>query len=359
MPATCQSLSVSKCCCVLMTALLVACRFHPQDSAASIVFSHIPQPAVGGAGAMDTISGRVNNPQAGSRLVVYVYARNTWFVQPMTLHPFTKIGADGAWSSLTHLGGQYAVILANSEFRPPNTMRALPQPGGSVLSVKAVPGDPSSVKPERFVRFSGYTWTVRQLGGDTYGSPHEYAESNVTVDAQGYLHLSVTKRASDSACAEVALPRNLGYGKYNLWVEGADKLEPATVFDMYTWDEAGTDQNRREMDTELARWGDPAAKNGEYSVQPFYRPTNTYRYIAPSKSLLLTMLWETGRVKFDTAASDTNGHAGASMAEHNFTTDVPIPGTESIHLNLCSFDYGKMRQAAEGQIVVKRFRYLP
>ena len=76
----------------------------------------------------------------------------------------------------------------------------------------------------------------------------------------------------------VSLPRSLGYGKYNVLLEGVEKLEPATVFDMFTWDDAGTDQDRREWDTLLARWGDPNAKNGEYEVQPFYRPTNTYRY---------------------------------------------------------------------------------
>ncbi len=342
-----------------MAVILLACRSHLRDSEASIAFTHVPPPDVGGAGAMDTVTGKVKNVKAGSRLVIYVYSAGSWYVQPMTLRPFTEIGTDGTWSSLTHLGGQYAAILVGAGYRPANTLRTLPVPGGSVFSVKVVPGDRGSIKRERVVRFSGYNWTVRQLGSDTYGSPHAYSAANVDVDEQGYLHLRVTRQADDWACAEVTLSRSLGYGRYSALVDGAAKLEPATVFDMFTWDQAGTDRNRREMDTELARWGDPKAKNGEYSVQPFYRPTNTYRYDAPEKPLLLTMLWESGRAKFNTAASDETGHTGASLAQHTFTTDIPAPATESIRLNLCSFDYGKKRQASNAEVVVKSFRYLP
>jgi len=344
---------------VLVSASVVACRRRHQDSADSIIFNHVPPPDVGGAGAVDTLSGIVKNVPPGGRLVIYVFSRNTWYIQPLTVRPFTAIEKDGAWRTLTHLGSQYAAVLVTAAYRPANVLRALPPIGGSVLSIKTVPGDPSSTKAPGHLRFSSYDWSVRQMGSDRYGTPHEYRMSNVSVDAQGYMHLRVRKENNEWTCAEVALPSSLGYGRYDVVIGGIERLEPATVFDVFTWDQAGTDQNRREMNTQLARWGEPNGKNGEFSVQPFYRPANTYRYSAPNIPIMLTMNWESGRVKFDTLRVNESGAAGVGIAEHTFTADIPAPASESIHMNLCIFDYGKASQTSDAEVVVKSFHYLP
>ena len=344
---------------VLIAASVVACRTQHHDPATVIEFNHVPPPDIGGAGAVDTLSGTVHNAQPGARLVIYTYSQNTWYVQPLTLRPFTKIEKDGAWSTLTHLGSQYAAVLVTAEHRPANVLRALPSVGGSVLFIKTVPGNSSSIKPPRHLRFSSYDWTVRQMGSDRHGTPHQYRKSNAGVDAQGWLHLRVTKENDEWTCAEVALPNSLGYGRYDVVVGGIEKLEPATVFDVFTWDRGGTNQNRREMNTQLARWGDPNGKNAEFSVQPFYRPANTYRYSVPNVPLMLTMNWERGRVKFDTSRATKSGGAGGNIAKRTFTADIPAPASESMHLNLCIFDYGKVRQTSDAEVVVKSFHYLP
>ena len=350
--------SVLACSCILISAALLSCRTQRTAAATSIVFTHVPTSDTGGAGDMDTLSGKVEGLQPGTLLVIYTYSRGSWYVQPITVHPFTAIKEDGVWSTLTHLGGEYAAILVKTGYHAANTLRTLPAVGGSVLAVKSTPGVPGATTPEHVLRFSGYDWKVRQLASDRNGTPHMYKLSNVTLDAEGYLHLRVTKEGDDWTCAEVALPRSLGYGKYHVSLEGIEKLEPATVFGMFTWDTSGTDQDRREMDTLLARWGDPAGHNGEYEVQPFYRPTNTYRYSVPFAPLMLTMSWERGRVKFSTATVGAK-HAGANLAEHTFTSDINAPSTESIHLHLCTFDYGKSRQSSDTEVIVKSFRYLP
>lgn len=305
---------------------------------------------------MDRLEGTAANAGADTRLVIYALSRDSWYVQPLTIHPYTKIGADGTWSGLTHLGSRYAALLVRAGYRPPNTFRTLPASGGSVLAVGSVSADPSSVKPLRSIHFSGYDWAVSQLASDRHGAPHEYLLSNVDVDSSGSLHLRVTKHEDGWTCSEVSLPRSLGYGRYILSIENAQNLEPATVFDMFTWDQDGTDQDRREVDSELTRWGDPNAKDGEYTVQPFFRPTNTYRYEAGPRPRTLTMLWQRGTVKFSTTNSND---LDASIAEHTFVADVPSPQTESVHLNLCTFDYGKLKESADAEIVLKSFRYLP
>lgn len=345
--------------CVLAAASFAGCRTPAADRTSSIEFDHVPPPDVGGTGAVDVFSGTVRNAPHGARVVIYALSRGSWFVQPLAVRPLTALGEDGRWSTLTHLGTTYAAVLVSPGHRPAKVLTALPAVNQSVLAIKTVPGDPSSVKPPYFIRFSNYDWTVRQTGSDRHGTPHYYSVSNATVDAQGYLHLRVTRQGAEWNCAEVALPRSLGYGRYEAVVNGIEQLEPATVFNMFTWDRAGTDQNRRELNALFARWGDPKAENGEFSVRPYFRPANTYRYTAPGVPLLVTMLWQSGRVRFNTSRVDASGRLHGSVAEHTFTGDVPSPESESIHLNLCVFDYGKVRQVSGSEIVVKSFRYLP
>lgn len=345
--------------CVLVAASLIACRTPAAHQPPSIELDHVPPPDVGGAGTVEIFSGKVRNAPPGARVVVYVQSRGSWFVQPLAVRPFTTVGKDGRWSTLTHLGTHYTAVLVAAEFRPAKVLPSLPAVDQTVLAIKTVPGDPSSVKPPHIVRFSAYDWTVRQTGSDRHGTPHLYNISNTGVDAQGYLHLRVTKQDADWTCAEVSLPRSLGYGRYEATVDGIDRLEAATVFDMFTWDRAGTDQNRREMNALFTRWGNPNAENSEFSVQPTYRPANTYRYSAPSVPLLVTMLWHSGRVQFNTSKSDGSDRPRGSVAQHTFTADIPSPESESIHLNLCTFDYGKAQQTSDSEVIVKSFRYLP
>ena len=340
----------------LLAASLVACRTHRQDDV-SILFNHVPQAGIGGSGVVDTLSGTVRTLQPGARLVIYVHSRDNWYVQPVTIRPFTSIRKDGGWSTLTHLGSEYAAVLVDAGYQPASRLSALPPVGGSILSFKTVPGNSSSLKPPHYIRFSAYDWSVREIGSDRYGTPHDYKMSNVSVDEHGYLHLRVTRQNDEWTCSEVALQASLGYGRYDALVEGVERLQPATVFDMFTWDQTGTEQNRREMNTQFAQWGDPKATNAEYSVQPFYRPLNTYRYSVPQGPLTLSMTWESGRIKFTTTEIGKAGRGG--IAEHTFRSDIPSPESESVHLNLCTFDYGKAGQTSDAEVVVRRFSYLP
>lgn len=344
--------------CVLSIWGLHGCGGSERHTSTRIEFRHVPPSAVGGAGDTEILSGIVLNATADTRLVVYVHSRRTWYVQPLTTHPFTEVGRDGEWSTSTHLGDRYAALLVKSTYRPANTLRELPPATGAVEVVRASVGDPSSAKPEQSLVFSTYNWSVRQIGSDRNGTPHAYNASNVWVDGADRLHLQVAKNGSEWTCSEVALKSSLGYGLYTVVLEDTKELEPATVFSMFTWDTTGTDQERREMATELTRWGDPAGKNGEYTVQPFFRPMNTYRYSIDNGPLTLTMRWRNGTVNF-TSVSNLRGERISAAAEHTFTSDIPAPKSESIHLNLCTFDYGKVKQSKASEVVVEIFRFLP
>ena len=77
-------------------------------------------------------------------------------------------------------------------------------------------------------------------------------------------------------------------------------LEPAAVLGIFTWDGAAVDENHREMNIEISRWGDPGSKNAQYVVQPYYVPANVARFAAPPGVLTHTLRWEPGRVTLRT-----------------------------------------------------------
>ena len=343
-----------------LSAVLLGCRSQPVSPPPAISFEGRPPLGQGGAGATGTLRGRVAGAHPGERIVLYVKGGKTWWIQPLTIRPFTAISADGSWSSPTHLGSRYAALLVTPDYVPPNTTETLPAVGGKIVAIATVsPEAAPSAVPERSVHFSSYDWALRQGGSDRNGSPHDYDPANVQVDANGFLHLRMAKGSEGWRCAEVALSRSLGYGTYAFSVEDISSFEPATVFSIFTWDDAGTDQDRREVDLELSRWGEPNNRNAQYIVQPFFRPANTYRYTAPPGLLTYLFHWEPKQITFKTLRGGAPLSSASPLVEHTFSSDVPVPRTESVHINLCPFEYARVPQQNAAEVVVEQFHYLP
>jgi hypothetical protein len=120
--------------------------------------------------------------------------------------------------------------------------------------------------------------------------------------------------------------------------------------------EAG--QNHREIDIELSQWGDPAAKNAQFTIQPYYVPANVFRFVSPSVALTHSFQWAPGRVSFKTA-HEAPGSRSRIVAEHVFTSGIPFPGGERVHINL--YMYGKSRTPQKNgvEVVFEKFAYLP
>ena len=135
-------------------------------------------------------------------------------------------------------------------------MGALPDRGDKVLAVAVVKGAGSFVPPSsKTIEFDGYEWTVAHAISERNGVPNVYDPANVSVDSDGHLHLRIVRRSDRWTCSEVILPHSFGYGTYRFSVEDISHLEPAVVLTLFTWDDLGAEQNHREMDVEISRWG--------------------------------------------------------------------------------------------------------
>ena len=333
------------------------CATRQAATKPSIEFSVIPPAEEGGPEKRAPIAGRVVGARPGQQIVLFARA-GIWWVQPTTEQPFTSIQPDSTWTNSIHLGTEYAALLVQPGYRPPQTISALPAEGGDVVAVKTVRGENWEQDGPRTLQFSGYQWQVRNVGSNRGGRPNNYDRANAWTDANGFLHLRIAQNAGQWSCAEVKLTRSLGYGSYIFVVRDVSKLEPAAVLSIFTWDDADAGQNHREMNIELARWGDAASKNGQYVVQPYYVAANVLRFNAPAGPLTHSLRWEAGKAAFKTVRG-TAANGSGLVAEHTFTTGVPDPGGESVHLDLYIFGNEKNPLKNDVEVVIEKFEYLP
>ena len=339
----------------LYCILLTACQQQKAAVQPSIEFTRLPPAGDGSPDKLGTIEGRVTGAQPGQQIVLLARS-GVWWVQPTADQPLTAIEADSKWKNFTHPGSAYAALLVNPGYRTPPTLEVLPKKGGAVLAVATAEGPQLARPAPKKLQFSGYEWEVREVASDRGGTRNMYDPANAWTDANGFLHLRIASVGEGWTSAEVGLTRSLGYGSYRVVVRDVSVLEPAAVFSIFTWDDAGPP---REMNIEISRWGEPTSKNAQYVVQPYYVPANAVRFMAPAGTLTHWLRWEPGRVAFKTVRGNTAVTASRGIAEHAFTSGIPSPGKESIHMNVYVFDNKRNPLRNGCEVIIEKFEYLP
>jgi hypothetical protein len=338
---------------------LGACRQPPPALEPSIKFTRVPKADDGGSESRAIIEGLVSGARPGQQIVLFARSgAGLWWVQPFADQPFTSITAESRFENSTHLGTEYGAALVTARYRPPQTSVDLPARGGDVIAVVSAKGEASRRPVSRTLHFSGYEWEIRGLPSSRGGTPNTYDPANAWTDENGALHLRIARGLGQWTCAEVNLTRSLGYGSYLFEVRDVSQLEPAAAMSLFTWDDSSADPEHREMDVEVSRWGDPASKNAQYVVQPYYVPANVVRFSTPSGPVTFSFQWEPGRVTFRTARK-SQARAEAPLSESTFTSGVPMPGGESVHMDLYVYGRGRSSLIRESEVVIDKFEYLP
>lgn len=340
---------------ILCAATLTVCRSVPP----AVEFTQVPESAPGGRAIIRQIAGRVRGAKTSQKIVLYAKS-GPWYVQPYAASPFTTIEPDSTWHNATHLGTDYGALLVDADYKPLRLVKDLPETGRGVYAVASIPGvgGGHQVEPAtHHVRFSGYEWDVYDIATESGGSTLANRAANVRVDSEGALHLKMVRDKGQWSCAEVSLNRSLGYGSYSLTVREHVAFESAAVLSFFTWDPFETEQNNREMDVELSQWGDPANKNAQFAIQPYYVPANVFRFSVSDRTQTHAFHWEPGRVSFRTLEQRSGGPR--VTAEHVFTSGVPSPGDERIYIKLYPYGLARLQAQNDAEVIVEKFEYLP
>jgi len=128
---------------LLLTLCFVVggCRARKVDGGPVVEFTKVPLAEEGGPDKLDVIEGRVREARPDQKIVLFAKS-GTWYVQPFADQQFTAIQADSKWKSVTHLGTEYAALLVEPGYQPPNVTDTLPTAGGAVVAVAIRKGEP-------------------------------------------------------------------------------------------------------------------------------------------------------------------------------------------------------------------------
>ncbi|RYZ91168.1 MAG: hypothetical protein EOO68_24080, partial [Moraxellaceae bacterium] len=116
------------------------------------------------------------------------------------------------------------------------------------------------------ITWKGQVWEV--TGNEPIGAPSggqiNGNESNVSIDANGYLHIKITKNGNTFTGAQLFTKNNLGFGTYQFQIEGdLANLERGVVLGLFPYGPAagiGVD-GENEIDIEFSKWDDPNSGN--------------------------------------------------------------------------------------------------
>src|SRR6201988_3874642 len=278
---------------LLACLVLTGCHSSSENSAPALAFSKVVAAYQESPYRTDiferdyktgVIDGRVTGARPGQRIALYAKTDGRWGVCRQSGQPFTNIESDGRWKGSVHLGLQYAALLVDPNYNPPEQTESLPIVGNGVVALAVVNGEgPAPVLPSpKIQNFSGYEWTTSTGPIFRAGSRNFFDPANVWTEERGALHLRISGSPGKWTSAELKLTRSLGYGTYKFQVRDASHLEPSAVLTLITWDGVGTERNRRELDVELSRWGYIDNDNVHYVVQPYYVPANIVRFRVPA-----------------------------------------------------------------------------
>ena len=351
--------------------VLSGCHSSPKKSPPTVAFSKVaaayeesPDKTLITEGRdykRDTVEGRVTGARPGQRIVLYANTDGRWGVCRQSDQPFTNIEVDGRWRASVHMGLQYAALLVDPTYNPPEQTESLPTVGNDVVALAVVNGEgPAPVLPSpKTLNFSGYEWTTSAGPIFRAGARNFFDPANVWTDERGALHLCISGSSGKWTAAEVKLTRSLGYGTYRFQLRDVSHLEPSAVLTLITWDGLGTESNRRGLNVELGRWGYLDNTDVNYVVQPYYVPANFVAFRAPPGAYTHSFRWEQGKVTFSTVAGSGNTTGGRVIHQHVFTSGVPSPGGESVRIALYVFYRGHIPLKNENEVIVDKFEYLP
>src|SRR6202166_1115668 len=352
------------------SSVLTGCHSPSKDSAPTVAFSKVAASYQENPYKTDIterdyktdlIDGSVTGARPGQRIVLYAKTDGRWGLCRQSGQPFANIETDGGWKASVHLGIQYAALLVDPTYNPPEQTESLPIVGNGVVALEVVNGEGAApVLPSpKILNFSGYEWTTSAGPIFHAGSRNFFDPANVWTDERGALHLRISGSPGKWNAAELKLTRSLGYGTYSFQVRDVSHLEPSALLTLISWDGAGTESNRRELDVELGRWGYLDNDNVHYVVQPYYVPANFVAFRMPAGIYTHSFRWEPGQVTFSTVAGSGNTDAGRVINRHVFTSGVPSPGGESVRIALYVFHLGQVPLKNENEVIIDKFEYLP
>lgn len=212
----------------------------------------------------------------------------------------------------------------------------------------------------RVLDFAGYQWDVKAGFGNPGGNFWSGDPSDVWVDDEGRLHLSLSAKNDRWYATEVISRNYFGYGTYTFYVDADPGLfDSHVVAGIFLY----LDENN-EIDIEFSRWGDDDNYQfGNYVVQPANLPGNQFRFPIITSGSYTThqITWVPGHIQF----SSWHGHypqplEGRIIAQWQYSGDhVPTNNGLRLFFNLWLFRGIAPNKLETEKFVISDMNYQP
>ena len=347
-------------------------------------------PQFGSGGYLQGLVTNVNPADYQVAVLLFVPGLG-WYSKPYCSPLFVQTNSDGTWSANVDTGGvdytadRYVAYLVPQGFSSGCRMGidGLPSDLESGAVARAFVDRPNPQGPT--VQFSGQTWNVTTNSVPLNAGPCIYSANNVSVDAQGYLHLLITNASGPWTCAQVVSQQVTGYGTYTFQLRTpVDNLDPSVVLGLFTWSDdpayldsspwvnnpGGMIPSHSELDIEFSKWGNAAnANNAQYTVQPYTNTAcnNPFDFAIPAGLATSTqrITWMPGSVAFETL-----GPTGTIIQKWTYTCPVPapsdngswpgaVPDPQGARMNLWLFNSAPPASGQPVEVVVGKFTFTP
>jgi hypothetical protein len=217
---------------------------------------------------------------------------------------------------------------------------------------------------ERKISFSGYEWSVRSALTKQGPGPNYFSDSCVLVDGLGRLHLIIVKDLKGRwLCPEITSTLKFGYGSYQFVVEGAvDHFDKNIVLGLFNY--SGND-GYDEMDIEIARWGNAAYPNLNYTIWPAKMDTAKNSATTREFTLKSTLSTYYFRRNADTVICSSFDSISTDPKNLIFSSVFTRPKTSishlamPVHINFWLFDGKPPDDEKAVEVIIRSFQYKP
>jgi len=338
----------------------------------SVLITHVPPFGVWG----DPLEGRVCNATSGEYSIavcIFTGPGGGWWTKPTLDAPLTTIDEDGVFVCNVTTGGldenatRFAAYVVPNAYTPPAMYGScsLPQELEDTAVAKAVVTRPDP--SDRTVQFAGYDWTVKASSEPVGPGPNYFddTEESVFVDGEGHLHLRIADRGGEWRCSEVVANASLGYGTYMFTLDTAlEDLDENTVVGLFTWEDCVPEYHYREIDVEFSRWGDPAAENAQFIVQPGDAASNRHRFFLDTQdgASAHSFDWREDRVSFSSAlgSDPTPDYPGLSVGSWTYAgSDIPPAGNENPRISFWLLNGSPPANGQGAEVIIRAFDFVP
>jgi hypothetical protein len=203
------------------------------------------------------------------------------------------------------------------------------------------------------------------MAGVAEGSPN-----NVSVDANGYLHLKISKTGNTWSAAELFTTDKLGFGTYQWQIDAPlDRFDKQVVLGLFPYGPAagiGTD-GTNEIDIEYSFWGNANGVNGDWTDYPASGKVigeKSYKFSLDGGTLSTSrFIWSTSKIEnflikgLQPAGSTTDLLDSWTYAPNDSKVNIPQQALP-LGINLWCFE-APPSDGKNVEVVIRSFQFVP